>query len=396
MIISSIRSFQRLIITLLLLMGLLGVFPLDVILPSFPALSAEFAVQSADIAWSVSLFAVGVAVSQCLIGPVSDRVGRKRLLLLGLITAAAGAVGCALAETYASFIYFRLLQAAGCGCFVLSQALVQDLFRNQQRTAVRILLTTASGLFISLSPLAGSVLQALLGWQGSFQLFIGLAAGVFLLSVMLLNEAPLPQRPSNPLRSYWALLNDSAFMTYSLLSALAFACHFSFIVISPLLFMDRLGLSTYAFSMVFIGYGMAYLLGGVLASALNGKLASHAQISLGLMLIGCAGLVMLGWVHFSGLTVAGVMLPMVICTAGTTITRAVATTCAMDLHSQRAGAAAALNNTLLFALGGLLSGLLAVVEASLPSSLAVGFIATSIGGCWAFKRVVRRRYGRAG
>ncbi|WP_306109979.1 MFS transporter [Pseudomonas sp. MN1F] len=154
---------------MLLLITLLGVFPLDVILPSVPLLARDFAVDAQYIAYSISLFAVGVAISQTIIGPLSDRMGRKRLLIAGLVVSVAGAVGCIVATSYEGFIAFRLLQALGCGCFVLSQALVQDKFSGQQRNAMRILMTSGSGLFISLSPLAGSVLQQYFGWAGSFR-----------------------------------------------------------------------------------------------------------------------------------------------------------------------------------------------------------------------------------
>lgn len=185
-------SENRLLVTVLILMSLLGIFPLDVILPSFPALSSQFSVPTPDIAWSISLFAVGAALSQCWIGPLSDRLGRKRLLLVGLITAASGAVGCIYAWDFSSFMVFRLVQAAGCGCFVLSHALVQDLYSDHRRNSMRILLTTASGLFISLSPLAGSFLQQWLGWQGSFQAFVVLAALAVLLCSLSLTDASRP------------------------------------------------------------------------------------------------------------------------------------------------------------------------------------------------------------
>lgn len=263
---------------------------------------------------------------------------------------------------------------------MLSQALVQDMFKGQQRNRMRILLTSASGVFISLSPLAGSVLQQLFGWTGSFALFIGLTVIVVLLSRSLLQEAPIPQRPYNIFHSYRLLLGDRCFLGYSTLAALAFTCHFAFIVVSPLLFMDRLGLSDYTFSLVFIGYGAAYVTGGLIASRVNGKLSAHAQIALGLALIGGAGMLLVIWLALAGLSVASILLPMVICTAGTTLTRPAATTCALERHPERAGAAAALSNTLLFATGGVASALVAVAEATLPMSLAAGFIGMSLCG----------------
>ncbi|MGJ7548321.1 multidrug effflux MFS transporter [Pseudomonas alloputida] len=370
----------RCYVLLLLLISLLGVFPLDVILPSVPLMARDFRVDAQYIAYSISLFAVGVAISQTIIGPLSDRMGRKRLLIAGLVVSVAGAVGCTLATSYQGFMFFRLLQAVGCGCFVLSQALVQDRFNGHQRNAMRILMTSASGLFISLSPLAGSVLQQYLGWAGSFQVFVVLAIVVLALAFRLLQEKPTSSGSAGVLNSYQALLKDRAFLVSSLFSCLAFACHFSFVVVSPLLLIEQLGLTEFAFSIVFLGYGLAYLIGGFIASWLNCRIAMHAQVGWGFALIGLAGLALCLVVTLHELGVFSLLLPLVLCTIGTTIVRPAATSHALGLHPERAGAAASLNNTMLFAFGGGASMLVASMRNSLPMSLALGFIACSLGG----------------
>lgn len=150
---------------LLVTMTLLGVFPIDVVLPSFPALSEHFGRSSSDIALSVSLFAIGIALSQLLIGPLSDTMGRKNLLLIGITVSAAGATGCVLTDDYGAFLFFRVVQALGCGCFVLSQALIQDLFSGLEQQRLRIFLVTCGGIFISVSP--WPVPGCSIGWGGA-------------------------------------------------------------------------------------------------------------------------------------------------------------------------------------------------------------------------------------
>jgi DHA1 family bicyclomycin/chloramphenicol resistance-like MFS transporter len=113
---------RRIAVVLLLSMTVLGVFPLDVVLPSFPALSEHFRTAPADIALSVSLFAVGIALSQLLIGPLSDVIGRKHLLLAGIAIAMVGALGCTLATNYSVFLVMRFVQALGCGSTIARPA----------------------------------------------------------------------------------------------------------------------------------------------------------------------------------------------------------------------------------------------------------------------------------
>jgi len=367
-------------VTLLILISLLGVFPLDVILPSVPAIAHDFAVDTKYAAYSISFFAIGVALSQAIIGPLSDHLGRKRLLIAGLSVSIAGAAGCTLASSYESFMAFRLVQAMGCGCFVLGQALVQDMYIGKQRNTMRILMTSASGVFISLSPLAGSVLQLYFGWKGSFQVFVVLAASVVLISFKLLHEKTRSHGASGVLSSYWELLKDGRFFISSLFSCLAFACHFSFIVVSPLLLMRGLDLTEFAFAMVFLCYGLAYIMGGVLANVLNRRIDMRAQIGWGFSLIGIAGIALCLVVSSDQLSVPSLLLPLMICTMGTTIIRPAATTYALGLHPECAGTAASAHNTMLFAFGGAASMLLASVEEMLPMSLALSFIVSCLSG----------------
>ncbi|MFJ2686791.1 MFS transporter [Pseudomonas sp. NPDC087342] len=382
---------RRAAVILLMTMVLLGVFPLDVLLPSFPALAEHFRTTPADIAFSISLFAVGISVSQLLIGPLSDTIGRKGLLLAGMAVSIIGATGCLLSTEYSWFLLFRLVQAIGCGCFVLTQALVQDLFEGKERDRLRILMVTASGIFISISPLAGTLLQQALDWPGSFVAFIALAGAVFLKACFFLEN----QRPTNVIRqsivqSYRVVYRDAGFLGYWLIASIAFACHFSFIVISPLIFMDQLQLSPYAFSLTLLLYGLAYIIGGIIARLIGGRITPNTQIIVGLGLIFFSGLMMLMLSTWLGLSTLTVLVPMIICTAGTTIARPVATSKAMEVFPDKAGTSAAAGNTLVFIFGGLISALINLSSTDLQTTLALSFLLLSAFGIGLNALITRR------
>lgn len=386
------RRQRRGAVSLLLAMVLLGVFPLDVLLPSFPALAEHFRRTPADIALSISLFAVGIAFAQLLIGPLSDVIGRKGLLLAGMSVSMLGALGCVMTSDYSLFLMFRVVQALGCGCFVLSQALVQDLFEGEQRDRLRILMVTAGGIFISVSPLAGTVLQATLGWRGSFWVFIALSAAVLLKAWLFLeNSRPTASGTrTNFLTAYRRVLGDFDFVGYWLISAFAFACHFSFIVISPLIFMDRLQLSAYEFSLILLIYGAAYVTGGILASVLSRRINSGQQMVVGLSLILFAGVTMLYLSSNFALAPATVLIPMLICTAGTTIARPAATSRAMSLFPENAGTSASAGSTIIFICGGLISALISLSPANLQSTLGYSFVILSGVALALNTRITRR------
>lgn len=378
-------------IILLMTMVMLGVFPLDVLLPSFPALAEHFRTTPADIAFSISLFAVGISCSQLLVGPLSDVIGRKSLLLAGMVVSVIGAAGCVLSSEYAWFLMFRMVQAIGCGCFVLSQALVQDLFHGKERDQLRILMVTASGIFISLSPLAGTLLQQALDWPGSFIVFIALATAVFVKACFFLENRHAVITPRQSiLQSYRRVSRDAGFLGYWLIAAIAFTCHFSFIVISPLIFMEQLQLSAYAFSLTLLLYGAAYIIGGVVARLLTGRMAAETLIIVGLSLIFISGLVMLLLSSLLGLSTLTVLIPMIICTAGTTIARPVATSKAMEVFPDMAGTSASAGNTLVFIFGGLISALINLSGNHLQTTLAVSFLVLSTTGISLNALITRR------
>ena len=373
------RRQQRRAVSLLLAMILLGVFPLDVLLPSFPALAAHFDRTPSDIALSISLFAVGIAFAQLLIGPLSDVIGRKGLLLAGMTVSLLGALGCVLSNDYTLFLIFRVMQALGCGCFVLSQALVQDLFAGNERDRLRILMVTATGIFISVSPLAGTFLQVTFGWRGSFWVFIALAAVVLLKTWRLLDNSR-PSHDANRLgfiQSYQRVLGNFEFVSCWLISAFAFACHFSFIVTSPLIFMEQLQMAPYDFALILLIYGASYVFGGLLANVLNRLINAQQQIFTGQSLILISGLVMLYLAANHELSAATVLVPMLICTAGTTISRPPATSRAMSLFTENAGASASAGSTIIFICGGLVSALISLGPTNLQATLGYGFVALS-------------------
>lgn len=386
------RGEQRAMVILLMTMTLLGVFPLDVVLPSFPDLSDYFRTSPSDIALSVSVFAIGLALSVVLVGPLSDLWGRKKLLLAGIAIAVVGATGCVVSSEYSWFLFFRVIQAVGCGSFVLSQALVQDLFVGKEQERIRIWMVTGGGVFISISPLLGTWLQLQLGWQGSFYVFISLAVIVWLKAFFLLRENPHlhTTAPERFFSAYWRLCSDFRFMGYWLISALAFACHFSFIVISPIIFMERLALSPYAFAWALLLYGVAYVFGGIVASALHRYLQANTQIVIGLGLIALSGLVMLWLAEQFGLSAAAVLIPMLICTAGTTIARPIANSKAMSLYPRNAGTSTSVGGVLIFMCGGVISVVINLAFEDLTTALALCFLSLSATGLGLNVLITRR------
>ncbi len=362
--------------------SLISFFPLNILLPSFPALATEFNTPIADIAISIGLFTLVFSISQLIAGPLSDKWGRKEVLIGCITLSILGAIGCALSTDYLTFLLFRSVQAMGCGFFVLGHALVEDLFDEQDRARVRLYYMTLSGSFVALSPLIGSWLQTTFNWQGSFYGFALMALGMLIHAFCILpSKSASPHRePVSILGTLKAVARNRDFLRYWWIAALVFACYFALISVTPLIFMDALKLSEYQYALVLMVYGVAYLLGGVAASYLQKRITLSRQINIGLVLLLVAGVLLTLIISFEAITTVTLLVPMLISALAVTLVRPAAISAAMLLFSSSAGTAASAGNSIMFLTAAISSAVLAQTGSYLLMTIAVSFIVFSVWG----------------
>jgi MFS transporter, DHA1 family, multidrug resistance protein len=362
--------------------SLISFFPINILLPSFPALSAHFDTPTADVALSISLFTLVFAISQLVAGPLSDKWGRKEVLIGCISLSILGAIGCAWAPDYLSFLLFRSVQAMGCGFFVLGHALVEDLFDEQDRARIRLYYMTLSGSFVALSPLIGSWLQITFDWQGSFYGFALMALGMLIHAACILpSKAASPHRAAvSIIGTLKAVGKNRDFLRYWWIAALVFACYFALISVTPLIFMDTLQLSEYQYALVLMVYGVAYLLGGVVASYLQKRITLSRQINIGLGLLSVAGGLLTLIVGMRAITTVTLLIPMLISALAVTLVRPAAISAAMLLFSSSAGTAASAGNSIMFLTAAVSSAALAQAGEHLLLSIALSFIVLSLWG----------------
>jgi len=371
--------------------SLISFFPINILLPSFPALSVQFDTPSAEIALSISLFTLVFSISQLVAGPLSDKYGRKEVLLGCITLSILGAIGCAFASDYLTFLLFRSVQAMGCGFFVLGHALVEDLFEEQDRARVRLYYMTLSGSFVALSPLIGSWLQTTFDWQGSFYGFALMALGMLIHALYILpSKAASPHRaPVSIIGTLRAVAGNRDFLRYWWIAALVFACYFALISVTPLIFMDALKLSEYQYALVLMVYGVAYLLGGVAASYLQKRISLSRQINIGLGLLLVAGILLTLIISVEAITPLTLLIPMLISALAVTLVRPAPISAAMLLFSSSAGTAASAGNSIMFLTAAISSAALAQTGNHLLMTIAVSFIVFSLWGWVANARVGR-------
>ncbi len=251
-----------------------GLLAMTICLPSMQEWGAIFGSSQAAVQLTFSAYVVTYGSLQLIYGPLSDRLGRKRILMMGLVIAFAGSVMAALAPDLPTLVFARLLQGAGsAACMVIGRALVQDLFAGPERTRIMAYVGMAMGLCPPLATIIGGQLHVQLGWQSNFVLMALLAALLFIAAWRgLPDHQPTtgvqPHWFRSMLNSYSKLARKPSFGLYVLLLAMTTATFYAFLGGAPVV------LSSYGVKPDGIGFYImaipgSYILGSYLTTRLS-------------------------------------------------------------------------------------------------------------------------------
>ena len=175
--------------TLLGAITALAALSVDISLPALPAMTADLAARNVAAQWTVSVFVLGFAGGQLFLGPLSDRVGRRPVILCGLASYVVAGVGCALASSIGILVAMRFLQGlSACAGAVVVRAIIRDLFDRPSAAAKQSIMTVVTTLAMLIAPIVGAWVLGQIGWRGVFAL-LPLAGGVvFVLAFLLIPE----------------------------------------------------------------------------------------------------------------------------------------------------------------------------------------------------------------
>ena len=303
-----------------LLTGLVAFGPVstDLYLASLPDMGRYFDTSVEMVQMTLSVFLLGFAVSMLLYGPLSDRFGRRRVILGGVVVYVIGSLACLLSSSIEMLIASRFLQAVGACCGpVVGRAVVRDVYPRDQAAKVMSYMASAMALAPFVAPILGGWFHTLFGWRANF-ILLGLF-GLLLLAgtwrwLDETNHHPDPHALS-PLRmagNYRALLTDRQVLGYVLVVSCTFAGMFSFISASSFVLIDVLGLPPAYFGFGFATVVAGYIVGGFVAGKWTHRVGLDRMIGIGVTgaaLSGVACLV-LAW---SGVqTLPAVLLPLMV------------------------------------------------------------------------------------
>ncbi|HSC83466.1 MAG TPA: Bcr/CflA family multidrug efflux MFS transporter [Pseudomonas sp.] len=355
---------------ILLILGWLSAFgpmAIDFYLPTFPTLAKFFATDVEHIQLSLASYFAGIAIGQLVYGPMADRFGRRRPLLVGVVLFTLASLGCALAQSLEWLIVARFVQAlGGCAGMVISRAVVRDICDPLQSAKAYSKLMLVMGVAPILAPFGGGVLLELFGWQAVFyglMLFSALcllAVWLWLPETLAADGARPPLRGS--LARYLGLLGDRLLIGHGMTGGIAMAGMFTYIAASPFIFIELYGVSPQHYGWLF-GLNAA---GFILSAQLNGWLLRlHGpgywlQRTVWLFLASALALLVVSWIQPAELW--PLLVPLFICIASLSCILPNASACAMAGQGRHAGSASALIGSLQFSVAAGASALVGMLH----------------------------------
>lgn len=388
-----------------LLIGLLSLLPAvatDMYLPSLPDVARDLGTTPSAAQFTITGMLIGGAVGQLIAGPLSDRLGRRLPVLVGVSLHVLISLLCVITVTIEQLATLRVLQGlVSAGSTVVAMAVIRDRYTGAEaaRLMSRLMLVIAAAPL--LAPTVGSVIAAQWGWRA---VFVALALlGVGLLAVVgrfLPETLPVERRTAHgvlaSLRGYAELLADRRFVALAVLPGLGMALIISYVAGSPFVLQGEYGLSSQQFALVFAIGGTAMLVGSQVNAALVRRVGPVRLLRFGLPANALLGVGLLGVAATRAGGIVGLVVALWLMMATLGLVMANASALAMTRHGERAGSAAAVIGFLQAGLAGLVSPLVGLfggdavaMTGVMLGSMVVGVVVLALG------TPVYRRGGRS-
>jgi DHA1 family bicyclomycin/chloramphenicol resistance-like MFS transporter len=376
---TSSPAVSRTLPTLLLLLTVFGPISMDLYLPALPALTADLDAVTSVAQLTVTACLIGLALGQLLAGPLSDRSGRRSILIVGIVAYVATSLLCAISPSVELLIAARFVQglAGGVG-IVIAQAAGRDIYSGGALIRFYGRLTVVGGFAAIVGPLLGGLLNSFTDWRGLFVFLAVIGTGILVATLLVFRETlPVADRTQGgfgqTMHDYRVLLSDRGFLGAVLNQGFMYAALFAYLAGSTFVLQDIYGLSPLGYALAFGLNSAGFMTFGYLAGRAAEKWRSSGTLAVGVVVaaVGALGLLASG---LAAMPLWVVIVSLFLLAAGVAISSPPATTLALVDYPQMAGTASSLLGMVRFGFGGVAAPLVGVAGAL--SILPLGVVTT--------------------
>ncbi|MGU7769005.1 multidrug effflux MFS transporter [Burkholderia sp. MR1-5-21] len=368
---------------LLMLVVCLPRVTIDAYLPSLPAMADALHGTDAQLQLTLTLYMVGYALSMLVSGPLSDRYGRRPVLVGGLCIYVVASAACALSTSIPAIVVARILQAlGGCSGTVIGRVIVRERFPAAMQATMLSRISAGMALSPVVAPLAGSAIAEWLGWRG---VFAWLAAGGLVATAMVLRHLPetresdaRPEPGPGLLRTYGGLLRERRFLRYSLAISFVYCTYFPFIAESSTLFQRQMGVSGPVYAAIFGLTVLGYLIGSSVFRRTSGRWKTDSVIAAAAC-VNLAGAALLwGGAAVAPAAAAAIVVPMFFVMIAVGIAIPACQFAVMQPYTKIAGTASGLFFFIQMAIAALCGGVLAWLSDGTARPMVAVIVSSSV------------------
>ncbi len=346
-------------------LAMIGPFSIDTIFPAFPQIGSQFGADKLAMQQTISAYLLAYALMSVVHGPLSDALGRRRVILAGLAVFGIASIGCALAGSLPMLLGFRVLQGLSAGVgLIVGRAVIRDVLHGDDAQRLMSQVSMIFGVAPAVAPIIGAWL---LGWARWPAIFWFLACFALAMIAAVLWRLPETHAPAarQPLRlapmlgGYAAMLRDARFVRLALAGSFNFAALFLYIASAPALVVEHLKLGQDGFAWFFVPMIGGMMLGAFASGRMAGRVGGMAQVRIGFACCGLAALLNLGYHHGAGApTVLPTVLPVALNSFGIALVFPILTLAILDMFPRVRGAASSMQAFIGLLLNAIVAGLL--------------------------------------
>ncbi len=380
-------------------LAMFGPFSIDTMFPAFPAMGAELGADKLQMQQTISVYLVAYALMSIVHGPLSDALGRRRVIIVGLSVFTLASVACALSQDLTTLLVFRAVQGLSAGVgLIVGRAVIRDVLHGDDAQRLMSQVMMIFGIAPAIAPIIGGWILGWAHWPAIFWFLVGFSVLLLAAVAMLLPETHPPQarlslKPRRLLRDYVAIFLNPRFQRLTAAGAFNFGALFLYIASAPAFVLDILRLGERDFGWFFVPTIGGMVLGSFVSGRAAGKVSGDRLVNIGFAFCAAAAVLNLGYNLWTDAPqVPWAVLPMCIGAFGIALVFPIVTLSILDMYPHQRGSASSLQAFAGLVVNALLAGAVSPLlsDSALHLALAGAALTAVAYGFWQWEARVSR------